>query len=506
MPKDISNIFKLGKETLALYKDKEFDDCTPGAMAYAECLKCSILTKETPYVLLLEDNFGMGKTHFSTRFAYYLRNCDIDTIYFSAWENDYIEQPFVSFSSEIIKYFQQKSLTKKLKDKFGDVSKSIYALVSNLLKSTSISASVNIGFTKADCSIDMEKVICSVEDFIQCFVKKDDYLINFKKLLKSFIEYLPNHKLVIIIDELDRCRPDYAMKTLEIIKHFFDIEGLFIIVPTNQKSLKNAVKALYGIDDNDNKNAESYINKFFTDKLDLYKPDYLKIVKEKINEKTLKTLIESGKITLGNDYKSLSVLQNNLAKFGAGFKLTLREVNHAADCAIYLCSHIQKKLDCEYLAFVICSRLSRIENNNCRIQHEHPFSAESQKKELLTLKIPVEVYTLNRMNYQQDFERYYPFFRNRTFTSYAEFDKFYEHFLNNPKNFDVYYEINPNYGVYTRYKYNFSALESYLNNKNQEIEEYKKTWASDDNDFELKKYYDTIVIQEPKVHTDKLTL
>lgn len=158
------------------------------------------------------------------------------------------------------------------------------------------------------------------------------------------------------------------------------------------------------------------------------------------------------------------------------------------------------------MAFVICSRLSRIENNNCRIQYKHPFSAESQKKELLTLKIPTEVYTLNNIIYQQDFERYYPFFRNRTFTSYAEFDKFYDTFSNNPKNFEVYYEYNPKYSSYSRYEYNFSALESYLNNKNHEIEEYRKTWDSDDNDLELQKYYNDVVAHEPKVHSDKLTL
>ena len=102
MPKDYANIFKLEKEDLEKYKGKEFIDCMPGAANYAECLKTTILTKPTPYVLRLEDNFGMGKTHFSTRFTYFLRNCDIDAIYFSAWENDYIEQPFVSFSTEII--------------------------------------------------------------------------------------------------------------------------------------------------------------------------------------------------------------------------------------------------------------------------------------------------------------------------------------------------------------------------------------------------------------------
>ena len=87
------------------------------------------------------------------------------------------------------------------------------------------------------------------KEFINTFIEHDDYLIAFKKSLKNFIASIPAHRLVVIVDELDRCRPDYAMKTLEIIKHFFDIEGLFIIVPTNERSLQKCVKALYGIDE-----------------------------------------------------------------------------------------------------------------------------------------------------------------------------------------------------------------------------------------------------------------
>jgi len=32
-------------------------------------------------------------------------------------------------------------------------------------------------------------------------------------------------KVIIIVDELDRCRPDYAIRVLEIIKHLFDVNG-----------------------------------------------------------------------------------------------------------------------------------------------------------------------------------------------------------------------------------------------------------------------------------------
>lgn len=501
MGKDKANIFKLDKKELETYKDKEFDDCMPGAKEFAECLKTSILTKETPYVLLLQDNFGMGKTHFSTRFAYFLRNCDIDTIYFSAWENDYIEQPFISFSKEFIKYFNQNKTTL---EKFGETSKAIFKLILNIAKSTNISK-LNIPLIPPiETPIDTEKVLDAGKEFINTFIEHDDYLIAFKKSLKNFIASIPAHRLVVIVDELDRCRPDYAMKTLEIIKHFFDIEGLFIIVPTNERSLQKCVKALYGIDEENHNNQESeyYFNKFFTNKLNLYKPDYLKLVQTIIPENSIQHLLENGKMELTGKYNSLETLQQKLAEFGKNFKLTMREMVNVCNKAIYFCHHITKRLDCEYLAYLLCKKASRIENENCRIQSEHPFSVNSKKKELLKFAIPEEVYIINHTNYQRTFMEEYPFFKNRILGSYKEFEELHEDFFKDPTNFIRYKKLNRTY--YSAY--NFNSIRTYIENKKKAIDSYKNTWNSDDNDDAIKKYYQNIVEDESSIHAEKLHL
>lgn len=505
MTKDKANIFKLDIEVTKTYKDKEFDDCMPGAKSFAECLKTTILTKPTPYVLLLEDNFGMGKTHFSTRFTYFLRNCDIDAIYFSAWENDYIEQPFVSFSKELIKYFKQN---KTSWNKFKTTSKAIFELILNLSKSTNVSATAGCSeIISLGVSFDMEKSINAIEKFIDTFIEYDDYLISFKKSLRDFITSLPNNKLVIIVDELDRCRPDYAMKTLEIIKHFFDIEGLFIIVPTNERSLRKCVKALYGIDEENSQSLENeyYFNKFFTDKLNLYESDYLKLVQTIITEEQIQKLLDNGKMVLKNKYNSLITLHQKIAEFGKGFQLTMREMVNVCNKAIYLCHYINRKIDCEYLAYLLCKKTSRIENNNCRIQSEHPFSVNSKKNNLLEFVIPKEVYTISNIIHEQEFMREHNFFANRTFNTYKEFDDFYYSFSKKPKNFDFYRSVTDTF-MTVNYNYNFIALEKYIESKKQEINEYKNIWDSDDNDNELKMYYEDKVNSEPSIHKETLNL
>ena len=504
---DKANIFNLDEILFEEYRKTPFYDCMPGAEEFAECLKCSILTKPTPYVMLLEDRFGMGKTHFSTRFTSFLREAMIDAVYFSAWENDYMENPFISFSAEILKYFQKSKTAQK--DKFVETANAIYKLIVNITKSTTLSAGINLFGAQIDALLDMDKAISAVEDFIGNFTQKDDFLINFKKTLKSFIKELPNHKLVIIVDELDRCRPDYAMKTLEIIKHFFDIEGLFIIVPTNERSLQKSVKALYGIDDENKKESlyESYINKFFNEKLSLFKPDYLNLTKNLITTESVKHLIGNGQMVLTEKYNSLEVLQNKIAQFAENYKLSIREVKKVCDKAVYICSYTDKNIYCEYIAYRLCSKEARIINKNCNIDSENPFniSNQSKKLELLKFTVPEQVYTIDHTIHRQEFFDEFEIFRNREMKSYKEFDDFYKYFTSKMPCFDDFRGINDRFMRVIR-AYNFPALQEYIEEKKNEIDEYRKVWDSSDEDEAIMSYYNNIIEKEPYIHAEKLKI
>lgn len=65
--------------------------------------------------------------------------------------------------------------------------------------------------------------------------------------------------LVVIIDELDRCRPDFALGTLEALKHFFRADRLHFVLVTNLEQLQSFVASKYGIGD---RGAE-YLQKYY---------------------------------------------------------------------------------------------------------------------------------------------------------------------------------------------------------------------------------------------------
>ena len=484
MTKDKANIFKLKQEEQNKYIETPFFDCIPGAEEYAECIKNTITYKETPYVLMLNENFGMGKTFFSTRFTQYLKNCKINCIYFSAWENDYLENPFQAFSKEILLYFNNLTLSKRLKSRLQNLTIAILELILNVSKATQIPG------------VDGSKTVEAAEIFLNNFIKEKDSINKFKDLLNNFINNLENKKLVLIIDELDRCRPDYAMKTLEIIKHFFDIEGLFIIVPTNEESLNRCVQSLYGFEDNENSTRESYFKKFFDDIETLYQPNYLAMVQNIINEKSLGKCILSEGISLDDEeYNSLSKLQEHLSNFGEKEHLTIREMHAICSKVIYYCNVIDKKIDCEYLSFLLCKKASRQKNNQNRLSDEHPFYKGGKKNKLLSLNIPDKIFVGYNYN-ASEFKSYYPTFRDKNFESYNEFKTFYVKAMEEIEN---NFKPTAQGGFYKSYEQYKNVVKDFIISLKQDIETYQDYWDSDDNDAERQAFYDEITQNDYKL-------
>ena len=75
--------------------------------------------------------------------------------------------------------------------------------------------------------------------------------------------------MVVAIDELDRCRPDYAIRFIEAIKHLFNTENVVFVVATNMDQMTHTVKAVYG----QTFDAEEYLNRFFDLPIKLTHPD-----------------------------------------------------------------------------------------------------------------------------------------------------------------------------------------------------------------------------------------
>ena len=289
-------------------------------------------------VLLVQGGYGTGKTFFAKKLNDYLLGEGIDSVYFSAWENDYVNQPFVVISRVILKeIFKNKNIVKNAEKFISDKLKKIM----NYIISKDFNIKLGTGPLEVDTNISLQEIINAIKD-------QKDPIAEFKDDLSTLINKLKNKKLVLIVDELDRCRPDYAMKVLEIIKHFFDIDGLIIIVLSNIKALNNSVKSLYNFENNNNE--ESYLTKFFVDKVILNPINYEKFIVD-----TLSKRLKIGKESLQEEnvaFNSLYVLKNSLVKLSKQNNITCRELNLIIKkvCEFYKIRGSSKYNDWEYIA------------------------------------------------------------------------------------------------------------------------------------------------------------
>ncbi|QZA80128.1 KAP family P-loop NTPase fold protein [Deefgea piscis] len=83
----------------------------------------------------------------------------------------------------------------------------------------------------------------TTESLLQDHMKAEQSIRTLQDALAAIAADKP---IVLFIDELDRCRPDFALSMLEIIKHIFDIDGVQFVLITNTQQLKAAINHCYG--------------------------------------------------------------------------------------------------------------------------------------------------------------------------------------------------------------------------------------------------------------------
>jgi predicted KAP-like P-loop ATPase len=96
-----------------------------------------------------------------------------------------------------------------------------------------------------------------------------------KEVISSDSEGKLEKPMFVFIDELDRCRPTYAIELLETVKHLFDIPDLIFVIATDTEQLQHSVKSVYG----EGFDASRYLYRFFNRSFSLKKPDVLEFIK-----------------------------------------------------------------------------------------------------------------------------------------------------------------------------------------------------------------------------------
>lgn len=287
-------------------------------------------------VCLLDGRWGTGKTTFVRQWCSELKSMNIPSIYFDAFASDYLESPFEAIAGTFVQAALEAGRSKQEAYK-SFLSKA--AAVGKAVASVSAKVGIKAATLGAVNAVDLEGLgeikgvlADGLGQFTEESIKKlleshADRHAQFNAMRKSLAD-LPNLlrpdqsdakpvPLIVFIDELDRCRPDFSLGILEVLKHFFRADGIHFVLVTNREHLQTSVDRRYGA----GVASAEYLEKFY-DFVVYFEHSY-----ERHSEHSVETFINAvmQNIITGQSEDGRH-LREYVRDIALAFRLTLRQI------------------------------------------------------------------------------------------------------------------------------------------------------------------------------------
>lgn len=287
-------------------------------------------------MVALDGGWGSGKTFMLKRWAAQLNIDGYNSFYFNAWETDYSKSPLLALAGKFIGYISDElGLVANTKRKFSDKS------LLDWVKSLSEESIDKIPNTEIKKLLGAVLFMCS-DETLKRFANEGIDTNELKKAVRfaSKLLYQKSCKpLVIIIDELDRCRPNFALEMLERVKHMFDIPNTCFVFGLNRVGLRKSIEVLYGHGKDE---SDIYLNRFFDLAFKLPQPDtssFGKMLIEKYKLKQFKSYQASLQSKRVSDYYSIPYSKDSIDDFlpdlFSCYNLSLRDVDYCFRMMLY---------------------------------------------------------------------------------------------------------------------------------------------------------------------------
>ena len=206
------------------------------------------------FVLSINSWWGEGKTTFlkdifipNMEWTWYKNQI----VYFDAFEHDFFNSPLTAITWSFLKW-----VWIEWKEELKDKAKNFLKIWGKVLLRYAMRWDIpELNETE---EADIEK---SISDFavkeISNYLEAEKWIWEFKNQLENYTKDLEK-PLVFIIDELDRCKPSFALEAIEIIKHFFSIKNVVFILSINKEQITSYISHQYG----NSSDSENYLHKF----------------------------------------------------------------------------------------------------------------------------------------------------------------------------------------------------------------------------------------------------
>ncbi|MFW9731211.1 P-loop NTPase fold protein [Vibrio parahaemolyticus] len=247
--------------------------------SYAEHLTDFLNDKaEDGYVLNLNAEWGAGKTTFLQCWYNELKEKH-PVVYFDAWKSDFTHDAMLAlleaFHSQLMSAItENKDLLNKLMEGGKHFAKNTsWKLILGFVKrqggmeaDDSLFSDISDGLK--DLGLETSDLTDSLKDTFSSMLEqkqKVEGINDFKQTLVELSDaYIKVHNdkstpIYVLIDELDRCRPTYAIEVIESVKHFFNTKNFVFVLATDTEQLQHSIRAVYG----EGFDSTSYLSRFF---------------------------------------------------------------------------------------------------------------------------------------------------------------------------------------------------------------------------------------------------
>ena len=301
--------------------------------ALSSILTSAIENEIESCVISVNGKWGCGKSFFLQRWVQELTNNNWQALYFNAWEDDFIEDPLVALIGQLYAHFIENPKTSKCSNEIKGAMLNIASLVQT------VAGEVAEHLT----GVNVKEVARHTKYAFNMTVEDYQSLSKNRRLLREKLRALAdkaredtandghcNSPVVFVIDELDRCRPDFAVKVLERVKHLMNVPGIVFVFGIDREQLSATIKSVYGDID-----AENYLRRFFDLDFKMPIPKIEDFVKYQLAVRNVKSSLE--------DLPSTDECVDNLNEFRQMFSalskyhsLTLREIESACKVFIFV--------------------------------------------------------------------------------------------------------------------------------------------------------------------------
>jgi hypothetical protein len=308
-------------------------------------------------VLAIDAPWGEGKTWFGRNWAKKLESSGHEVIFIDAFEQDYLEDPFMLLSAEILEVMGENDLVPNLTETATNIAKALVPMGTKMIVNTIGQWALGTSNLSDKAKEFLEGAVDDGAEVSSGWIKDrltkhagDKALMQqFKEQLSEFANTDPDRPIVIFIDELDRCKPTFAVELIERIKHFFDVPNIVFVLLLNRNQLEKAVKGVYGAETD----AALYLSKFVN--------FFFKLPKEEIGEtlrydRTKRFVLSVAKMYKFGNGQQTEHFFNGIALLTLVLNLSLRDIERCIALYAFAYPH---QLSNPLLAYVTALKVSK---------------------------------------------------------------------------------------------------------------------------------------------------